>query len=116
MFLIVTDAVMRNVNRDRQQGIRWGLVNRLEDLGFADDLCLLSGTHDDMQMKLKDLTNEAKKTGLTINLKKTKAQRINTNKTDPITLRGKSSEDVDSFTYPGSMVAKVGEAVQDVLQ
>jgi hypothetical protein len=32
------DAVIRNVNRDRRQGIHWGLVNRLEDLDFADDL------------------------------------------------------------------------------
>ena len=24
MFLVVTDAVMRNVNRDRRRGIRWG--------------------------------------------------------------------------------------------
>ena len=41
MFLIVIDVVMRNVNRDRCRGIRWGLVDRLEDLDFADDLCLL---------------------------------------------------------------------------
>jgi hypothetical protein len=47
MFLVVTDAVMHNVNRDRRQGIRWGLVDRLEDLDFADDLCLLSKAHRD---------------------------------------------------------------------
>ena len=29
IFLIVIDAVMRNVNRDRRRGIQWGLVNRL---------------------------------------------------------------------------------------
>jgi len=59
MFLIVIEAVMRNVNRDRRRGIQWGLINRLEDLDFADDLCLLSETHGCMQMKLKDLTNKA---------------------------------------------------------
>ena len=48
MFLVVIDAVMRNVNRDRRQGIRWGLVNRLENLDFADDLCLLSEAHGEM--------------------------------------------------------------------
>jgi hypothetical protein len=52
MFLIVIDAVMRNVNRDRRRGIQWGLVNRLEDLDFADDLCMLSETHGALQMKL----------------------------------------------------------------
>ena len=55
MFLVVTDAVMRNVNRDRRRGIRWGLVDRLEDVDFADDLCLLSEAHREMQAKLGDL-------------------------------------------------------------
>ena len=85
MFLIVIDAVMRNLNRDRQRGIQWGLFDKLEDLDFADDLCLLSETHGDMQTKLEDLINEAEKTGLVINVKKTKAVRINTNKTEPFT-------------------------------
>jgi HD superfamily phosphodiesterase len=57
-------------------------------------------------MKLEDLTNETEKTGLIISVKKTKALRINTIKTEPFTLRGKSIEDVDSFTYLGSVVAK----------
>jgi len=51
MFLIVIDVVMRNVNCDRRRGIRWGLVDRLEDLDFADDLCLLSEAYRDMQEK-----------------------------------------------------------------
>ena len=55
MFLVVIDAVMRNVNRDRRRGIRWGLVDRLEDVDFADDLCLLSEAHREMQAKLGDL-------------------------------------------------------------
>ncbi|CAF4803186.1 unnamed protein product [Pieris macdunnoughi] len=33
-------------------GINWGLTNILEDLDYADDLCLLSDTHRDMQSKL----------------------------------------------------------------
>jgi glycosyltransferase A (GT-A) superfamily protein (DUF2064 family) len=59
MFLIVIDAVMQNVARDRRRGIRWGLVDRLEDLDFADDLRLLSEAHGEMQMKLEDLIKEA---------------------------------------------------------
>jgi hypothetical protein len=69
-----------------------------------------------MEMKLEHLINEAEKTGLVINVKKTKAMKVNTSKTDPFTLRGESLEDMDSFTYLGSMVAKDGGAVQDILQ
>ena len=71
----------------RRRGIRWDLVDKLEDLDFADDLCLLSETHGDMQTKLEDLLNKAEKTGLVINVKNTKDLRINTNKTEPFTLR-----------------------------
>jgi hypothetical protein len=39
-------------------------------------------------MKLDDLTNKAEKTGHVINVKKTKALRVNTSKTDLFTLRG----------------------------
>jgi len=69
MFLIVIDAVMRNVTRDRWWGIRRGLVDRLEDLDFTDDLCLMSEAHGEMQTKLGDLIKEAGKVGLTINVK-----------------------------------------------
>jgi hypothetical protein len=55
-------------------------------------------------------------TGLVINVKKTKALRVNTSKTDPFTLRGESIEDVDSLIYLGSIVAKYGGVVQDVSQ
>jgi hypothetical protein len=104
------------MNQDSRQGIPWGLVSNLEDLDFADDLCLLSETHGDMQLKLKHLINKAEKTGLIISVKKMKVLRVNTSKTYPFTLRGESIEDVDSFIYLDSMVAKDGGVAQDVLQ
>jgi hypothetical protein len=52
MFLVVTDAVMRSMTQGRRRGIQWGLVNKLEDLDFADDMCPLFETYGDMQMKL----------------------------------------------------------------
>jgi len=67
-----------------------------------------------MQTTLEDLTNRAEKIGLKISVKK--ALRLNTSKTDPFTLRGESIEDVDSFTYLGSVVAKDGGVAQDVSQ
>jgi hypothetical protein len=115
MSLIVINAVMRHVNQDKQRGIQWGLVNKL-DLDFTNDLCLLSATYGNMKMKLKDMTNKAEKTGLVINVTKAKALRINTSKTDTFIIRVKGIEDVDSFTYLGSMVAKDGGAAHDVSQ
>jgi len=78
MFLIVIDAAMQNVTPDRRRGIRWGLVDRLEDLDFVDDLCLLSEANGEMQTKLGDLIKEAGKVGLAIYVTKRKALRVNT--------------------------------------
>jgi hypothetical protein len=67
-------------------------------------------------MMLEDLINNAEKTGFVINVKRTKALRVNTSKTDQFTLRGGSIDDVDSFNYLGSMVAKDGGVARDVSQ
>ena len=62
--------------------------DRLEDLDFADDLFLLSEEYRETQARLGDLTQEARKVGLAINVKKTKAPRINTNKKRTVRARG----------------------------
>ncbi|VDO66146.1 unnamed protein product [Schistosoma margrebowiei] len=42
---------MRTSTSDGKHGIQWTAQNRLDDLDFADDLALLSHTHEQMQMK-----------------------------------------------------------------
>ena len=69
-----------------------------------------------MQTKLGDLIKEAGRVGLAINVKKTKALRVNTSKTESFMVGGESIEDVDSFVYLGSKVTKDGGAAQDVVQ
>ncbi|KAJ4442748.1 hypothetical protein ANN_04339 [Periplaneta americana] len=54
------------------RGIRWGLSGRLEDLDYADDICLLAHSFKDMKAKLQQLEKEAQKAGLQININKTK--------------------------------------------
>jgi DNA uptake protein ComE-like DNA-binding protein len=51
--------------------------DRLEDLEFADHICLLPQRLTDMKEKLKRLQGEAELAGLNINVKKTNEMRIN---------------------------------------
>ena len=95
----------------------------LEDLVFADDLCLMSqklqrmqsktdrlteGSCKDgaesqrMQSKTDRLTEEAATTGLRVNAGKTETLRINNKQEEPISLGVNALEEVDSFTYLGS--------------
>jgi hypothetical protein len=43
------------------------MMERLDDVDFADDLCLLAQRSSDIKAKLKKLENEATEVGLKIN-------------------------------------------------
>ena len=46
---------MKKTTKTERRGITWTLTNVLEDRDFADDICLLSQSHNDMQQKSSDL-------------------------------------------------------------
>jgi len=60
------------------KGLTWRLQESLEDMEYADDLCLVSHKYEHMQRKLDDLWKESKKAGLEINSSKTEEIRVNT--------------------------------------
>ena len=60
LFNIVIDDVLRK-SFSAARGITWALNRRLEDLDYADDICLLSHRYDDMQRKLDSVQAEALK-------------------------------------------------------
>jgi len=70
-------------------GIQW---SQLEDLGFADDLALLSHNHEQMQSKTTRLAAASKGIGQKINRGKSKFMRINTIKENPVTVEGERLE------------------------
>jgi hypothetical protein len=71
-FLLVLDDVMRKATSMRQRGIQWGVMDRLADLDFADNICFMAQRFHDMEDKLTNLRKDAKRAGLNINVKKTK--------------------------------------------
>ena len=113
LFLITIDWVMRRTTADRPRGIQWNLFRQLEDLDFADDLAVLSSNHGHLQEKTRRLSQYAKQTGLTINRNKTKIMTINA-LAEPITLHGEPFENVDDFTYLGSIISKENGVKKDI--
>ena len=89
-------------------GIQWTLTKQLEDLDFADDISLLAHRHEDAQTKLENVSNEAEKVGLQININKTEVMRENNKRQEAIQLQGKEIKEADSFTYLDSVVSKDG--------
>ena len=93
--------------QNRRNGIQWTLWSQLDDLDFADDLTLLSHTHEQMQEKTDLLNLVAAQTGLNI-MNKTQIMRANTKNKNVVTVEGKPLEETDCFTYLGCKTNKTG--------
>jgi hypothetical protein len=52
IFVSIMDEVMRKVTGNHRRGITWSLHDWLEDLEYADDVCLISQSNRDMKDKL----------------------------------------------------------------
>ena len=70
LFLILLDCVMEQTNIDSPRGIRWNLNEYLNDIDYADDLCLMAHRFSDIEEKLHKLATNANAVGLKINIKK----------------------------------------------
>ncbi|PVD27210.1 hypothetical protein C0Q70_12364 [Pomacea canaliculata] len=105
---------MRKTTQDSNTSIQWTFTEQLEDLDFAEVISLLSYRQQHAQTKLSRLTEEAEKTGLKVNKKKTEAMRINSNQELPIQLQVESILETNCFTYLGSIVVNDGGADDNI--
>ena len=76
----------------------------MEDVDFADDICLLSHRYEDMQNKINNLEKEIKRAHLKINVDKTKEMRLNSSKTDMFLVKDNYIDSVTEFMYLGSVI------------
>ena len=77
LHLLAIDWVNSRTTLSRRTGIRWKLTSVLEDLGFADDISLLSSRYVDIRDKTCRLVDEAAGVGIKINVKNSKVMRVN---------------------------------------
>lgn len=113
LFNLVLDWIMKKVNDDNR-GISWNFQGRLEDLDYADDICLLSHNFADMDTKLQRLATQAGLVGLTINIKKTKSMRMGTTTSNKFQINGEEIEDTRQFCYLGSILSNNGGTEEDI--
>jgi hypothetical protein len=114
LFLLILDRVMKRVKGLRKKGIKWIMKERLEDLDFADDICLLAQRSSNMEEKLKRLKEEAELAELHININKRKGMTVNTSNTQKFNLEDTEIKEVESFVYLGSVVSKTRGTEEDV--
>ena len=114
LFLLAIDWIMKTTTEGRRNGIQWTLWKQLDDLDFADDLALLSHQHKQMQEKANILLDTSQETGLKIHKGKTKLLKINHNSQEQVKMEEEPLDEVESFTYLGSIVDKEGGTEADV--
>lgn len=113
LFLTVLDDVLKEA-LPNTQGIWWTPTRKLSHLDYADDICLLSNSHSEMQAMLAQLNAAALRKSLKINERKTKLMRINANNLRPISLNNSNIQEVEKFCYLGSMMSVNGGTREDI--
>ncbi|CAH2306597.1 Hypothetical predicted protein, partial [Pelobates cultripes] len=103
-----------DIHQQTQNGIQWTLRSQLDDLNFADDLILFSHSQQQMQEKISMLAAKSAQVGLIIHKEKTKILKINFSNINPITLNGSPLEELQFFTYLGSIINQQGGTDADV--
>jgi len=108
---------MRKAAQNTGGWIDWTEHGTLTDLDFADDLALLGTTQQYLQQFTNLVNENAAKVGLRINCAKTKSMRIQHREDQPdkpLSINNKDIEDVQTFTYLGSVITPDGGADTDV--
>ena len=114
LFNLAIDWVMKKTTEDSPRGIRWNLFSNLDDLDFADDLALLSHTHQHIQDKTNRLQKFGQQVGLRISSKKTEMMTINVSTPAPVQVNGEDLRQADKFTYLGSIIRPEGGTKEDI--
>ena len=68
LFLVILYWGSKNAYEGKRLGLQWTLTQRLEDLDYADDLCLLTHRLIDMKEKGERLQETGGQVGLKINI------------------------------------------------
>ena len=122
IFVIVIDYIMRNTIGEDSEKLGFTLAKRksrrigptmVTDLGFADDLALITEGMKASQELLTRLEKEAAKVGLHLNAKKTEVMTYNQPVNIPIkTSNGEEIKVVEDFKYLGSYVNKSNDEIK----
>ena len=115
LFLLATDWIMKKTKTNRGSGIQLTPWSQLEDLDFADDLALLSHSHQQMQGKNRAAKHSVNTARTQLQQKQDNNYEIqNTKNNIPITLKREPLAETSSFTYLGSTINKNGGTEGDV--
>ncbi|VDP35090.1 unnamed protein product [Schistosoma margrebowiei] len=105
---------MKTFISDEIHGIKWTSWMQLDDLDFTDEIAILTHTYQQLQIRIKSVTEASALVGLNIYKRKSNILKFKTEYTNPITFDGESLEEVESFTYLDRLIDEQGGSDADV--
>ena len=114
LFILAIDWALKETTAGKKDGIQWTLWSQLDDLDFADDLALLSHNQQQMQRKTSQLEKLSKCLGLRIHPGKSKVLKVKSTSKEPVIVNDKPLEEVENFTYLGSIMNDRGGTTADI--
>jgi len=114
LFNMYTEYIFKHI--EELTGVKIGGRN-INNLRYADDTVLLAESEDDLQKIVNIVNEESKKFGLLMNAKKTKTMVFSKLTEIPkvdINIEGRKVEQVQTFTYLGSLITEDGRAEKEI--
>ena len=113
LFNLVLDFILRKLEHT-DGGIAWIGKEKLKDLDYADDICLLAENFEEMQRLTDKLSSDAAKIGLRINCSKSEIMKKFQPDAAPISVDGVDLKEVEKFTYLGCSIASDGDIRNEI--
>ena len=95
-------------------GLTWIGSEKLKDLDFADDICLLGENFEEMQQLTDQLASDAAKIGLKINCNKSEIMKKFQPVSAPISVDGVNLKEAEQFTYLGCSITNDGDIRNEI--
>ena len=112
LFNLYAEYIMRNAGLDKAQaGIKIAGRN-INNLRYADDTTLMAESEEELKSLLRKVKEESEKTGLKLNIQKTKIMA-----SSPITswqIDGETVETVADFVFLGSKITVDGDCSHEM--
>jgi len=116
LFNIYLEKIMRDTLHDHHTSISLG-GRQISNLRFADDIDLLGGTEEELQVLTDNLTRCAGSFGMEVSTEKSKTMvNSHNNLHAAINMNGEQLENVESFTYLGAVLSKDGSCTAEILK
>ena len=112
LFNLYAEYSMKNAGMDEAQGGIKIAGRNINNLRYADDTTLMAGSKEELKSLLMKVKEESKKTGLKLNIQKTKSMASSS--ITSLQIDGETMETVKDFIFLDSKITADGDCSHEI--